>query len=237
MPVEKENNNTNQLNIAVQAVGARVVVSKSLTLPPSAGPYAIGQTLSGSFGITNRGNANISLRQVLIGGRVGDSCPNNICPDFLPIPGNVTLAPGQTYNYSGQIKLSQAGTYTFYVAYQTPDGKWEMPVKPENGTVNKLSILVQGPTPTLTRAAPSSVAASSNAQTVTIYGTRLAKVIYGELKLPNGTTTYLYLPLSQLFRVTDDQTRITTKFLYRGTYYVTVWTAEGRSNQFPIVVY
>jgi hypothetical protein len=237
MPVEKENNNTNQLNIAVQAVGARVVVSKSLTLSPSAGPYAIGQTLSGSFGITNRGNANISLRQVLIGGRVGDSCPNNICPDFLPIPGNVTLAPGQTYNYSGQIKLSQAGTYTFYVAYQTPDGKWEMPVKPENGTVNKLSILVQGPTPTLTRAAPSSVAASSNAQTVTIYGTRLAKVIYGELKLPNGTTTYLYLPLSQLFRVTDDQTRITTKFLYRGTYYVTVWTAEGRSNQFPIVVY
>jgi hypothetical protein len=177
------------------------------------------------------------MRQVLIGGRVGDTCPNNVCPDFSPISPNITLNPGQTYNYSGQIKLSQPGTYTFYVAYQTPDLKWEMPVRSENGAINKLSVFVQGPTPTLTRAAPSSIAASPNAQTITIYGTRLAKVIYGELRLPNGTRQYLYIPLNQLFKVTDDQTRITTKFPYRGTYYVTVWTLEGKSNQFPIVVF
>jgi hypothetical protein len=112
-----------------------------------------------------------------------------------------------------------------------------MPVKPENGAINKLSVFVQGPTPTLTRSNPSSVAASPTAQTVTIFGTRLAKVIYGELKLPNGTSQYLYIPLNQLFKVTDDQTRITTKFPYRGTYYVTVWTLEGRSNQYAIVAY
>ena len=237
MPVEKENNNTNQLNISVQGVTQRVVVTKSLTLAPSAVPYSLGQSLTGSFGITNRGTTTVVMRQVLIGGRLGDTCPNNICPDFLPIPGNISLGPGQTYNYSGQIKLSQPGTYTFYVAYQTPDEKWEMPVRPENGTINKLSIFVQGPTPTLTRANPSSIGASTNAQTVTIYGTRLAKVIYGELKLPNGTTTYLYIPLNQLFKVSDDQTRITTKFPFRGTYYVTVWTIEGKSNQYPIVVF
>jgi hypothetical protein len=176
------------------------------------------------------------MRQVLIGGRLGDICPNNVCPDFSPIDGNVTLIPGQPHYYSGQIKLSQPGTYTFYVAYQTPDEKWEMPVKPENGAVNKLSVVVQGLRPTLTRVAPGSISASTNAQTITVYGTRLGKVIYGELKSPTGTKTYLYIPLSQLFRLTDDQTRITIKFPIRGTYYVTVWTLEGKSNPYPITV-
>jgi murein DD-endopeptidase MepM/ murein hydrolase activator NlpD len=214
-----------------------VVVSRSLTISPGAGPFSLGQIINGSFRITNKGNAPVTLRQVVIGGRLGDACPNNICPDFSPIAGNITLVPNQTYDYSGQIRLAQAGTYTFYVAYQTPDQKWEMPVRSENGAINRLSIVVQGPTPTLSRATPTSIVASLVPQTITIYGTRLGKVIYGELKLPNGASTYLYIPLSQLFRVTDDQTRITTKFPLRGTYYVTVWTAEGRSNQYPIVVY
>jgi hypothetical protein len=237
MPVEAEKNNVNKVNISVQSVVPRVVVSKSLTLTPGAGPYSPGQTLTGTFGITNRGNTAVLMRQVLIGGRLADICPKDVCPDFLPIPGNITLGPGETYNYSGEIRLSQPGPYTFYVAYQTPDEKWEIPVRAENGTINRLSIQVQGPMPTLTRANPSSVAASTNPQTITIYGTHLANPIYAGLKFPDGTVTYLYLPLNQLFRVSDDQTRITTKFLSRGTYYLTVWTLEGRSNQFPIVVY
>jgi murein DD-endopeptidase MepM/ murein hydrolase activator NlpD len=220
-----------------RVVQPNIVVSRSLTITPSRGPFALAQVLNGSFRITNRGNTSVIMRQVLIGGRLGDICPNDRCPDFIPIDSNVTLNPGDYHDYSGQIKLSQPGTYTFYVAYQTPDLKWEIPVKPENGAVNKLSVFVQGPTPTLTRSNPSSIAASPNAQTITIYGTRLAKVIYGELRLPDGTRQYLYIPLNQLFKVTDDQTRITTKFPYRGTYYVTVWTLEGKSNQFPIVVF
>ena len=236
MPIEAENGNKNKLNITVQGVGPNVVVSKSLMVAPSKGPYPLGQTLTGSFSITNRGNASVLMKQVLIGGRVVDTCPNDVCPDFSPIPGNITLAPGQTYDYSGQINLSQSGTYTFYVAYQTPDDKWEMPVKPENGTVNRLSVLVQGPTPTLTNVSPSSVGASTTPQTLILTGTRLSKIIYGELQLPNGTTTYLYIPLRQLVKVTDDQARISAKFPVRGTYYVTVWSLEGKSNSYPITV-
>jgi surface antigen/pimeloyl-ACP methyl ester carboxylesterase len=238
MPVEAENASIkNKLNISVQTNVPRVVVTKSLTVAPGGSPYQLGQTLNGSFSITNRGNTSVAMKQVLIGGRLGNICPNDICPDFSLIPGNVTLAPGQTYDYSGQINLSQPGSYTFYVAYETPDGKWEMPVRPENGTRNTLSVLVQGPTPTLTGVNPSSIGASTNPQTLSLSGTRLAKIIYGELRLPNGTTSYLYIPLRQLVKVTDDQARISAKFPVRGTYYVTVWSLEGKSNSYPITVY
>lgn len=237
MPVEAENGNKNKLNITVQGNGPNVVVSKSLTVAPGGGPYPLGQTLNGTFSITNRGNTSVSMKQVLIGGRVGNTCPNDVCPDFSPIPGNVTLAPGQTYDYSGRINLSQPGSYTFYVAYETPEGKWEMPVRPENGTRNTLSVLVQGPTPTITQVSPSSVGASTTAQPLTISGTRLSQIIYGELRLPNGSLSYLYIPLRQLVKVTNDQGRINAKFPVRGTYHLTVWSLEGKSNSYPITVY
>jgi hypothetical protein len=238
MPVEPETPNIkNKGNITVQTTIAGVVVTRSLTVTPGGSPYPQGQTLTGSFRITNRSNTNVVMKQVLIGGRLGDTCPNDICPDFAPIARNVTLAPGQAYDYSGQITLSQPGSYTFYVAYETPDGKWEMPVRPENGAINRVSVLVQGPTPTLTRVSPTSVGVNTNPQTVTLYGTRLSKVIYGELRLPNGTTSNLYIPLGQLVTVSDDQARISAKFPARGTYYVTVWSLEGKSNSYPITVY
>ncbi|HEU4769520.1 MAG TPA: hypothetical protein VFS77_19295, partial [Pyrinomonadaceae bacterium] len=214
-----------------------VRVSTSLTMAQGRGPFPVGQSLNGSFSITNRGNAPLTMRQVLIGGRLADKCPNNICPDFTPVSRDVTLNPGQSFNYSGRINLTRAGGYTFYVAYQTPDEKWEMPVKPENGTVNRLSVLVQPPGPVLTKVSPSSTAASANPQVINLYGLRLARVIYAQLRLPNGSITYLYIPLNQVFRVNDEQMRISGKFPGRGTYYVTVWTADGKSNEFPIVVF
>ncbi len=237
MPVEAENGNKNQLSITVTNNLPNVVVSRSLTLTPAAGPFPIGQSVNGTFSITNRGSEALTMRQVLIGGRLGGNCPNNVCPDFSPVTPNITLNPGQTYNYSGRITLSQPGSYTFYVAYQTPDGKWEMPVKPEAGARNQLSVIVQPPGPVLNNASPTSVAANANAQSINLYGLRLSKVIYAQLRLPNGTITYLYIPLNQLIRINDGQTRISAKFLNRGTYHVSVWTAEGRSNEFPIVVF
>ena len=236
MPVEAENNNKNQLNITVTTVQPNVVVSRSLTLAPANSPLPVGQALSGSFSITNRGNAPLAMRQVIIGGRLGGNCPNNVCPDFSPISQNITLNPGQTFSYSGQITLNQPGSYTFYVAYQTPDGKWEMPIKPERGAVNQLSVVVQPPGPVLTRVSPSATAASPNAQTVNLYGVRLSKVLYAQMRLPNGSITYLYIPLNQLFNINDEQVRISAKFPGRGTYYITVWTANGKSNEYPITV-
>lgn len=236
MPVEAENGNKNQLSISVTSIQPNVVVSKSLTLVPGAGPFPLGQVVNGTFTIANRGNAPLTMRQVIIGGRLGGNCPNNVCPDFSPIAPNITLNPGQIYNYSGRIALNQPGSYTFYVAYETLDGKWEMPVKPEAGAINQLSVIVQPPGPVLTKASPASLAVNANPQDVNLYGLRLAKVIYAQLRLPNGSITYLYIPLNQVFRVNDGEVRISGKFVSRGTYYVTVWTFDGKSNAFPIVV-
>jgi triacylglycerol esterase/lipase EstA (alpha/beta hydrolase family)/surface antigen len=237
MPVEAENNNKNQLSITVTNNLPNVVVSRSLTIGPGGGPFPVGQVVNGTFSITNRGNVALTMRQVLIGGRLGGNCPNNVCPDFSPVSPNITLNPGQTYNYSGKIALNKPGSYTFYVAYQTPDGKWEMPVKPEGGAANQQSVLVQPPGPVLTKVSPTSVPANANPQAINLYGLRLANVIYAQLRLPNGSITYLYIPLNQVFKVNDGQMRISARFLGRGTYYVTVWTANGKSNEHPIVVY
>lgn len=236
MPVEPENNNRNQVNINVTSVLPNVVVSKSLTVTAGSGPFPLGQTVNGSFSITNRGRAPLTMRQVLIAGRVGDTCPNNVCPDFSPIKPTVTLNPGETCDYSGRITLTKAGTYTFYVAYQTPDEKWELPVKSENGNINKLSIVAQGPLPTLTGSSPDGIAASTTEQLLDLRGTRLRDILYCRLKAPNGTVTYIHGPLNQVIKVSDTQIRVKAKFLSRGTYIINAFTPEGRSNDFQIIV-
>jgi len=177
------------------------------------------------------------MKQILISGRVGDSCPNKVCPDFYPINQNVTtLNPGQTHNYSGRITLSQPGTYLFRVAYQTLDDKWEIPVKTENGTVNQLSIVVQGALPTLTRRIPEVIFANPNYQFVNLYGTKLTGITYCTLKLPDGTKVFLYIPPGQVIKLGETQIRLKYKFLKRGTYYISASTLDGQSNEFPIIV-
>jgi pimeloyl-ACP methyl ester carboxylesterase len=236
MPVEPENGNRNQVNINVTGVLPNVVVSKSLTVAPGTGPFPLGQRVNGSFSITNRGKAPITMRQILIAGRVGDTCPNNVCPDFGPIKPNVTLNPGETADYSGAITLTKEGTYTFYVSYQTPDQKWELPVKSENGNINQLSIVAQGPLPTLTGSSPASIAAGTTEQLVDLRGTRLKDILYCRLRAPNGTVTYIHGPLNQVIKVSDTQIRVKAKFLSRGTYIINAFTPEGRSNDFQIIV-
>ena len=150
----------------------------------------------------------------------------------------MTLAPGQTYNYSGSLSPSLAGTYTFYVAYQKPDGSWVMPVDPENGTTNRLSITVQGVGPTLTKKSPDYISASPNPQTVYLYGTRLAKTVFLHMQFPNGTVTdFWYLPW-EIFSRKDDQLGIKIKFTMRGTYRVRARTLDNVwSNELPIEVH
>jgi len=236
-PVEPENGTVNKLTINVTESQTKIVVSSSLRITPGVSPYALGQTVNGTFSITNRGNKALAMRQVLIGGRVGDTCPNNVCPDFSPINPNITLNPGQTYNYSGRITLSQPGTYLFRVAYQTLDNKWEMPVKPENGSINQLSILVRGVLPTLTRRSPEVVFASPNDQTVNLYGTKLTKITYCTLIVPpNRSQVFLYIPTGQVVKLGETQIRLKYKFVKRGTYYIVASTLDGQSNEFPIIV-
>jgi len=129
----------------IQSAGQpRAVVSTSLRLSPSAGPFYVGQTLGGTVSIANRGNANLIMSKVLIGGRVAGICPNNVCPDFT-VYNNITLAPGQVYNYSGSLRLPQSGSYSFFAAYQRPDGSWNTNLDTEPGSVNSVAIAVQQP--------------------------------------------------------------------------------------------
>ncbi|HEY6802079.1 MAG TPA: choice-of-anchor X domain-containing protein [Pyrinomonadaceae bacterium] len=236
VPVDPENGAVNKLTINVTESKANVVVSNSLKISPANGPYSLGQVVNGSFTITNRGNGPITMRQVLIAGRVGETCPNNVCPDFNPINSNVTLNQGQSYNYSGRITLGQPGTYTFYVAYQAADGKWEMPVKIENGAVNKVSLIVLGPMPTLSRRSPDVVVAGPNAQTVNLYGSKLSTINYCSLRYQDGTQVFLYIPLHQVTKISDTQIQLKYAFLKRGQYWLTAWTSDGKSNEFPFSV-
>jgi hypothetical protein len=214
----------------------RVVVSTSLTINPGKGPYAVGQNLSGTFTITNRGTAELSTRQILIAGRLGNTCPNKTCPDFT-IQKDLKLAPGKSYSYTGNFTPSQPGTYSFSVAYETPESTWVIPVDSEKGTVNKLELVVPYPPPTLTRATPSAVGASPNPQNLTLFGTGLSRILYCWVQYPDGKGTYIYIPLSQVKGRSDAQMETRIKFLTRGTYYISAFTMDkGRSNALPITV-
>jgi hypothetical protein len=214
----------------------RGVVSTSLQLSPPKGSYLVGEPISGSFTITNRGNASLNMRQVLIGGRVGDTCPNSDCPDFQPIPGNVTLGPGKSYKYSGSITPRVKGNYSFYAAYEKPDGKWEIPVESENGTINKLAIVVQDVGIALTSSNPASLYASPNKQTLVLFGKGLSKTLYCRVRSSNGMMSNIYIPLKQLVSGVDDRLQLNTVFRMRGTYYITAFTLGDHSNEFPIQV-
>lgn len=215
----------------------RVVVSTSLQILPKTGPYTVGQQLNGSFSITNRGSADLVMNKVLIGGRVGGQCPNNVCPDFTPRT-NIKLTPGQTYSYTGAFTPSVPGSYALAVAYQKPDGSWVMPVDSEKGTINKLSILVQTPPPKLTGHSPTALSASPNAQTVFLQGSGLAQILYCYVQYPDGKGTFIYIPLAQVTGRSNERLETRIKFAVPGTYYISAFTMDGgRSNALPITVH
>jgi hypothetical protein len=213
----------------------RVVVSTSLQLSSEKSPYSVGQSITGTFSITNRGRAALDTRQVLIAGRLGSACPRNVCPDFT-IRTNIKLAPNQTYSYTGNFTPRSAGTYTFSVAYQTPDENWVIPVDSEKGNINKLAIVVPVPPPTLTSSSPSSVNAGAQAQSVYLNGTGLSKILYCRVLGPDGKTTFIYIPLSQLVGRSDVLLQTQIKFPVRGKYIITAFTMDkGKSNDLEIM--
>lgn len=218
----------------------KAVVSTSLRLSQGNGPFGIGTKLDGSFSITNRGTADLVMKNVLIGGRVGGPCAKDVCPaDFVPPPPyrDITLAPGQKHDYSGTFTTQRLGLHTFSVAYQKADGNWVVPVDSENGTVNKLDIMVQSSGPTLTGISPASFFASSLPRTVSLVGTGLANTISCQIQLPNGTrAVYWFLPW-EIFSRKNNQLGAKIKFPSRGTYYISAKTKDGlESNALKVVV-
>jgi len=109
--------------LATRGVGAVVptlTLTSSLVISPS-GPYTLGQTITGTFSITNRGSSTITLDVLTIGGRLND---DNTVRDF-PSHTNVTVSPNQTRTYQDTYLLSEAGNYRFFPAYRT-GGVWKI---------------------------------------------------------------------------------------------------------------
>jgi len=121
------------------------VLTTSLTLSPS-GPYVVGQTVTGRFSITNRGNRSITLEMLTIGGRLNN---DTTVADF-PAQTNITLSPNQTYNYVGNFTFTQTGNYRFFPAYRLAGNVWkigllnEIPADP--GIIYNLNFNVSGAT-------------------------------------------------------------------------------------------
>ncbi|MEK7510550.1 MAG: N-acetylmuramidase domain-containing protein, partial [Patescibacteria group bacterium] len=95
-------------------------------------PLFVGQTLTGTFSIANKGGASITFDELVLGGRLNgvNDCSNyinKVCPDFTKIPNpsqpqKVTLnpqgSPGDSYEYTGTFVPALAGTYDFQVFYR-----------------------------------------------------------------------------------------------------------------------
>jgi pimeloyl-ACP methyl ester carboxylesterase len=214
----------------------RIVISTSLAVAPNKGPYSVGQAINGTFTVINRGTTEVDTRQILIAGRVAGDCPNDRCPDFT-IRDHIKLAPGKSYSYTGNFTPSVPGSYTFKVAYQTPEGNWVMPVDTEKGTINSLGLMVQYPPPTLTSSTPSSLSAGPKDQMVHLTGTGLSRILYCYLQYRNQKGIYIYIPLAQVKGRSDTQMDIKTKFTMPGPYHISAFTMDkGHSNLLAIDV-
>lgn len=118
--------------------GAMPLVTTSLRLSPSS-PYFTGNTLNGSFTITNVGRESITFNHLLIGGRL-----NSNVSDF-DTDRPMTLAAGQAFTYNGTKNLTAAGDYIFYVAYQDNAGHWTTYTPANPGVIAAVGISVSAP--------------------------------------------------------------------------------------------
>jgi PKD repeat protein len=106
---------------------AKLVITSPLQITPEKDKYYVSDLLTANFTIKNVGNEPLILGKLVVGGRFNDGkLPDGNYPDFSPQ--SLTLDPGQSHQYEGTLELTEAGSYHFFCAYQTPDGKWNTSV-------------------------------------------------------------------------------------------------------------
>ena len=121
---------------------AMPLLISSVNLSP-AGPYVVGQNVTGSFTIRNVGYSPITMSNLGIGGRFG---PNNTNYDMNFV--SRTLAPGDSFSYTSQTRqLTNAGSYNFYAAYQETNGHWTTFLPASPGVVRSRTITVNNSLP------------------------------------------------------------------------------------------
>ena len=102
-------------------------------------PYTVGQTLTATFSIVNRGTKPATVEVLTVGGR-GPRGADDV-RDFQHHT-NITIPAGRTYTYRGQLILLEPGNYHFFIAYRIGDGFWNTSVPTEGAAANTLDIVV-----------------------------------------------------------------------------------------------
>jgi hypothetical protein len=100
------------------------------------GPVFLGGTLSAQFSITNQTLGNVTFTQLGIG---CSGCAAGY-PQFQAIS-NLTLAPGQSYQYFSTVPANITGTFAYFVEYQRTDGTWVTNVPGQNNETITISAL------------------------------------------------------------------------------------------------
>ena len=100
------------------------IITKGLTLSP--GPYKVGDTITTTYTIRNNGSAAITFSNLTVGGRYDldsggeGTLPDGMLPDFTHR--SITLQPGESYDYQGEITFRYGGKYHFFCAYSPYSG-------------------------------------------------------------------------------------------------------------------
>lgn len=98
------------------------VITSPLEITPSP-PYHTGDEVKAEFTITNKSKTPDIFEVLTVGGRD----PQNLVADFT-FHRNVPLNPNESYEYKGTTTLGKPGSYHFFCAYKTQDGKWHTSV-------------------------------------------------------------------------------------------------------------
>ncbi|HLL15811.1 MAG TPA: Calx-beta domain-containing protein [Pyrinomonadaceae bacterium] len=114
-------------------VDAMPLLTSSLNISP-AGPYTVGQNVTGSFSVKNVGYEPLPFTSLGVGGRFGTAIYDM---NFI----STTLAAGSTYNYISQPRqLNSGGTYDFFAAYQENNGHWALSIPANSGVIRSRQI-------------------------------------------------------------------------------------------------
>jgi hypothetical protein len=103
-----------------------LTIVQPLTITPTA-PEA-GRVVTATFAVRNDGPAPVTFIQIGAGGR-GPSCTNFQCGEVInfTLAKDVTLAPGETYNYSDQHIFLTEGAHFFSIVYEVVSADWRFP--------------------------------------------------------------------------------------------------------------
>ena len=128
-----------------------VSVSRSLYYSPTSNPAnASTQDITAtSFKVTNNEASSVTLPDMAVQATHSDGSIT-----YYPVEKQVSLNPGQEYEYYQYARLPKAGTYTLRVAFKAPSGRWSTDWPPStSGSIirERSATIISPPDVTITR--------------------------------------------------------------------------------------